>query len=162
MPLRAKRGRPLKFGRPAQALALRLPDDVVASLREADHDVARAIVALVQKAADSSLARGPRPAVSVTKTGRGRGLIIVDPTIVPALPGCHLMHITAHQAFIALEPGAGLADLEVAVLDRLAEPGLAGRQRIALHTLRRAVKRWRKNRRVRVYTRSIIVLEGAP
>ena len=78
---------------------------MVASLRAADHDVARAIVALVHKAAGSSLARGPRPAVSVTKTGRGRGLIIVDPTIVPALPGCHLMQITAHEAFIALEPG---------------------------------------------------------
>src|SRR4029453_19073656 len=144
--VRAKRGRPLKFGRPAQALALRLPDDVVASLREADHDVARAIVALVHNVADSSLARRPRPAVSVTKTGRGRGLIIVDPTLVPALPGCHLMQITAPQAFIAREPGAGLADLEVAVLDRLAEPGLAGRQRLALHALRRAVKRWGKNR----------------
>ena len=150
----------MKYGRPAQSLSLRLPDDVVASLREADHDVARAIVALVQKAAGSSPGSGRRPAIGVTKTGRGRGLIVVDPTIVPALPGCHLMQITEHQAFIALEPGAGLADLEVAVLDRLAEPGLAAHQRIALHALRRAVRRWRKDRRVRVHTRSIIVLEG--
>ena len=46
----AKRGRPLKFGRPTQLLTLSLPADVVGWLKHLDPDPAWAIVSLFEKA----------------------------------------------------------------------------------------------------------------
>lgn len=153
-----KRGRPLKFGRPAQSIVVTLPKDVLSTLRAQDPDVARAIVALVQQSDRSPPARS-RQTVSVARTGRRHGLIVVDPAAFPALPGCELMRISPDYAFIALEPGSGLAELELAVLDRLAEPHVGEPERAALQTLRQAVRAWRRDARVRVYQRAIIVLE---
>lgn len=70
------------------------------------------------------------------------------------------MQISADRAFIALEPGAGLADLEVAVIDQLAQPQLTTTQRAGLLALRRALRKWRTDSRVTVYERAIVVLEG--
>ena len=45
---RRKRGRPPKFGRPGQVVALTLPEEVVAGLRRIDPDVAWAVVRLYE------------------------------------------------------------------------------------------------------------------
>ena len=45
--LRRTRGRPPKFGRPSQFVALTLPEEVVAGLRRIDADVAWAVVSAV-------------------------------------------------------------------------------------------------------------------
>ena len=159
MPEVRKRGRPLKFGRPARSLAVTLPEDVISTLRAVDADLGRAIVALAQQR--TSAARTPRLRrnVDVARTSGQHSLIVVDPAVVPGLPGCHLMRIGDHRAFITLGPGAGLADLEVAVLDRIAESPLDEHERVALRELRRAVKQWRTDRRVNVYPRTVVVLE---
>lgn len=156
-----KRGRPLKFGRPARSVAVTLPDDVIALLRAVDRDVGRAIVALVASRRGAGVpAPAPSQVVDVAKTGRRHSLIVVDPRSIPPLPGCSLMHISADRAFIALQPGAGLADLEVTVIDQLAQPQLATAHRAGLLALRRALRKWRTDRRVTVCERAIVVLEG--
>src|SRR5579872_5190556 len=48
---RGKRGRPPKFGRPGQFVALTLPEEVVAGLRRIDADLAWAVVRLFEKEA---------------------------------------------------------------------------------------------------------------
>ena len=156
-----KRGRPLKFGRPARTVAVTLPEDVIAALRAMNPDVGRAIVAVVGARRDArpALTTG-EPIVDVAKTGRRQSLIVVHPKSFPALPRGSLMQISADRAFIALEPGAGLADLEVAVIDRLAQPRVASAERTGLLTLRRALRNWRTDRRVTVVERAIVVLEG--
>jgi hypothetical protein len=45
----SKRGRPQKFGRPSQVVALTLPEDVLRGLRKIHHDLGWAIVALFEK-----------------------------------------------------------------------------------------------------------------
>src|SRR5262245_61899159 len=47
-PAGTRRGRPRKFSRPARAITLTLPEDVVAALRAIDTDVSRAVVRAVQ------------------------------------------------------------------------------------------------------------------
>lgn len=141
-------------------MAVTLPEDTIAALHAKDPDLARAIVALVDKRPTSAAEGRPRPPVTVARTGRRQGLIVVDPAVVSALPGCTLMRISPNRAFITLDPGAGLADLEVAVLDRLAEENVSERERRGLQLLRQSVKRWRKDHRVQVYPRAIVVLEG--
>ena len=161
MPTHGKRGRPLKFGRPARSVAVTLPEDVIALLRATDLDVGRAIVALVASRRPTGAgAAAPSPAVDVARTGRRHSLIVVDPRSIPPLPGCSLMQISADRAFIALEPGAGLADLEVTVIDQLARPQLTTAHRAGLLALRRALRKWRTDRRVTVCERAIVVLEG--
>jgi hypothetical protein len=158
-----KRGRPLKFGRPARTLAVTLPDDVITALRTFDPDIGRAIVALVgSRQCAPAAVPAARSTVDVARTGRRQSVIVVDPKSMPALPGCSLMQISGDRAFIALEPGAGLADLEVAVIDHLAQPQLTTTQRAGLLALRRALRKWRTDSRVTVFERAIVVLEGDP
>lgn len=152
------RGRPLKFGRPARAVAVTLPDDVIASLRAVDADLGRAIVSLVE--GRKAGAAPPADTVSLVRMGRKQALIVVNPAVLPTLPGCGLMRIGPNRAFITLDPGAGPADLELAVLDRLSDPGVGGVERDALRTLRRELRRWRKDSRVHAQPRAIVVLEG--
>jgi hypothetical protein len=53
------RGRPPKFGRPAQLVAITLPTDVVQALRAHDPDLARAIVGLVEQRRRGARRRRP-------------------------------------------------------------------------------------------------------
>ena len=158
---KAARGRPLKFGRPARPIALTLPEDVIDALRDMDPDLARAVVSLVTTHAAAPARQRKRRVVDVAPVGRRRALIVVNPNSIPSLPGCALMPIGKDRAFIALEPGRALADLELAVIDELGRPGITARHRRGLLTLRRSLRRWRRDSRVGVYERSILVLEGA-
>jgi hypothetical protein len=143
-------------------VAVTLPEDVIAALRATDSDVGRAIVALVNAQTTSRRPAQARQTniVDTATTGRRQSLIVVDPKSFPALPGCALMRIADDRAFIALAPGARLADLEVAVIDRIADPQVPSAYRVGLLTLRRALRHWRTNPRVSVIERAIVVLEG--
>jgi hypothetical protein len=60
---------------------------------------------------------------------------------------------------MALAPGLGMSDLELAVVDRLALPSLPARERQALERLRTQLRAWRTDRGLRSDTRAIIVIE---
>lgn len=155
------RGRPLKFGRPSQVLALTLPDDVVRWLREIHADPAWAIVSLFQRATHHGRSRRSRADANVELaqlSGR-RALIIVDPRSYRDLPGLAVIPVAPGRAFLALEAGKGISDLELAVLDRLENPHTDRAERKALMTLRRQVRDWRRSRRLRFSARSIILVE---
>jgi hypothetical protein len=162
-PIMAKttRGRPLKFGRPARAVAVTLPEDVIDALHAADPDLGRAIVSLVAEKTPAPMRPPKPPVVDVAPVGHRRALIVVDPAAIPSLPGCALIPIAKDRAFIALEPGRALADLELAVIDELSGTRLTADRRRSLLALRRALRTWRRDSRVGVYERSIVVLEGA-
>ena len=63
------------------------------------------------------------------------------------------------SAFLALEPGKGVADLELLVLDRLDDQKIEPDERAALMELRALLKRWRQDG-LRFESRSIIVAQG--
>jgi hypothetical protein len=153
-----KRGRPLKFGRSAELLALTLPHDVVSWLRTINDDPAWAIVRLFER----DIKRRPvrelaRPAAELVDVGRRRALIVVEHESFTTLPGVAVIPLSAGRSFLALEPGRGMADLEVAVLDRLEDRGLPSDERKALGELRAKLRAWRKDPELGFETRSIIV-----
>jgi hypothetical protein len=155
------RGRPLKFGRRAQLLAVTLPHDVVAGLRRLHRDPGWAIVALYEQLASNvDRPRGETPpGVELAQLSPDSALIVVDPQLVQSAPGVSVVPVAAGRAFLAFGEGRGLADLEVAVLDRLQTAKLTPAARKALMTLHRQIRDWRRSRRLRFSTRSIIIVE---
>jgi hypothetical protein len=158
---RKQRGRPLKFGRPAQLLALTLPHDVVRGLGRIHSDPAWAIVSLYERR--TRKAHRPRPApgsaFELAQLSPDSALIIVDPRVIQSVPGVSVVPVAAGRAFLAFDEGRGLADLEVALRDRLQQGKVNPHLRRELDVLHRQIRDWRHSRRLRFSRRSIILVE---
>ncbi len=158
---RDKRGRPPKFGRPARVVALTLPDEVVAGLKRIDEDIAWAVVRLYEREVGRAPAAHPeRTVVELVRIADRRSLIVVNRAEFTRLPGVTMVPVSATRAFLALEPGFGMSELELAVSDRLEEDTVDDRERRALLRLRAQLRRWRRDRGLRFHTRAIIEVEG--
>jgi hypothetical protein len=157
---RGKRGRPPKFGRPGQVVTLTLPEEVVAGLQRIDADLAWAVVRLYEREARRApAAPSERALVELVTIAERRSLIIVNRAELTRLPGVSIIPVSATRAFLALEPGLGMSELELAVSDRLDEAAVDDRERKALTRLRAQLRRWRRDRGLRFHTRAIIEVE---
>ena len=155
-----RRGRPSKFGRPSQVVALTLPEDVLRGLRKVHADVGWAIVSLLEKSpARPSDQSGVLPDVALVTIADRRSLIVVNRAVFRRLPGVSIIPLHDDRAFLALEDGHGMSDLEVAVIDSLDDHTVDGRERKALQSLRTQLRRWRQDRTLRFHAKSIIVVE---
>ena len=159
---RVKRGRPPKFGRPGRVVALTLPEEAIRRLKRIHVDPAWAIVHLLQRHSPQTLKHEHFGADSeLVSVAHGRSLIVVNPHVFKKLPGINMIPLHGDRAFLALDREAGVADLELAVLDRMATRSIGARERSALAELRRHLRRWRRDPSLRCQTRSIIVVERA-
>ena len=155
-----KRGRPPKFGSPGQVIALTLPRDVIRGLKRIHPDLAWAIVRLFQKRSKRPTGEHASSADSeLVSVANGRSLIVVNRDVFKELPGVNMIPLHGDRAFLALDSDAGVADLEVAVIDRMANHGISARERTALAELRTHLHRWRRDPGLRCRIRSIIVVE---
>jgi hypothetical protein len=155
-----KRGRPPKFGRPGQAVAITLPEEVVDGLRKLHPDLAWAIVTLFERVSKSRKASWhPPDDAELVAVGGGRSLIVVSRELFHDLPGVNIIPLNDQRAFLALQPGRGMSDLELVVIDRLAAASIGRRERQALQRLRMLLRQWRTDQALRIETRAIIVLE---
>ncbi|HWI17743.1 MAG TPA: hypothetical protein VNT81_08350 [Vicinamibacterales bacterium] len=153
-----KRGRPQKFGRAAQLISLTLPRDVINWLETVDDDLAWAIVKIFERST-----RNRTKQVEIAQLVRFPGdaaLILVRPELFRNLPGVSLIQLTDGRAFLALEHGKGVADLELLVVDRLESKSLPADERTALNQLRQLLRAWRQDG-VQFESRSIIVARGS-
>src|SRR5262249_41811782 len=91
--------------------------------------------------------------------GGRRSLIVVNSDVFHYLPGVNIIPLNDNRAFLALAPGHDMSDLELAVLDRLAESTAVGRERQALERLRSQLREWRRDPSLRCETKSIIVVD---
>ena len=160
-----QRGRPLKFGRPAQILALTLPRDVLRGLRRIHPDPAWAIVSLYEKLVDKGHRprREVRSSVALARLSDDSALIVVDPELIHSVPGVSGRTRRRRPRLSGVRRGPGSADLEVAVLDRLQTGKASPAVRKDLTALHRQIRDWRRSRRLRFSTRSIIIVErGKP
>jgi hypothetical protein len=156
---RHKRGRPPKFGRPSQLVALTLPTQVIRGLRKVHPDLAWAIVAQFEKRGPMTNGN-PRAESELVSIGtRDSFLIVINRALFKRLPGVNIVPLTADRAFLALEPGCGVGDLETAVRNRLESSAVATSERRALLHFRSQLRAWRRNRAFRFHTRTIIVVE---
>jgi hypothetical protein len=75
------------------------------------------------------------------------------------MPGISVIPLTGNRALLALEAGRGMADLELAIIDRLDDVAVDSRERMALRDLRRQLREWRQGGVLRFHPRAIIVVE---
>src|SRR5690349_17307315 len=155
--LNRKRGRPQKFGREAQLISITLPRDVIDWLATVDDDIAWAIVKMYERATKSR-AKDPSVAQLVRFPGN-RALILVRSDLITEMPGISPITLTDGRAFLALDAGKGVADLELLVLDRIDDQKIRKEEREALIELRALLKQWRQEG-TRFESRSIIVAHG--
>ncbi|MGE0461086.1 MAG: hypothetical protein AB7Q16_06930 [Vicinamibacterales bacterium] len=148
------RGRPPKFDRPSQLVTFTLPDDVLAWLKSLHADPAWAIVKLHEKA--DRRARKPVELAELVQLPQGRALIMVNTEALKHLAGVSVIPMSDGRGILALEVGKGVADLELAVIDRLEAKGVGRAQREALQALRERLREWRQQG-VRFEARTIIV-----
>ena len=165
---RGKRGRPPKFGRPGRVVALTLPEEVVLGLRKVNADLAWAIVTLFEKTAKTAKtgkagngSQRPSNEAELVAVGGPRSLIVVPRRLFANLnlPGVSIIPLHDDRAFLALEPGHGMSDLVLAVDDRLAQTSLDRPKAAALRRLRKQLRQWRSNPRLRCEAHTIIVVE---
>jgi hypothetical protein len=156
---RVPRGRPLKYGRPSRAVAVTLPEDTIHELQRIHTDIGRAIVGLVHAVSGARDGHKPRPLVEFERFARRRSLIVVDRDALGSIPGCELVPISDDRALLAMDKGRGLPDLELAVIDRLAEGDVPAHEREGLEALRSALMECRRATDIEVESRSIFVVE---
>jgi hypothetical protein len=152
-----RRGRPQKYGRPSQVVALTLPRTTVQRLNQVHADLGWAIVSLV----DTQRKGGPEetpPDVALVEVGNGQFLIVVHAAAFRVVPGVQLVPLSKTQAFLALDPGRTMADLEVLVRDRLEQLKRPSRQQRALAALGRELRKWRRDPTMEPESRAIIIL----
>jgi hypothetical protein len=157
------RGRPLKFGRRAQLVALTLPHDVLVGLRRIHPDPGWAIVSLYERQGRTRARRpaAPRRSVELARVSEDQALIVVDPRVVQSVPGVSVVPMSEDRAFLAFAEGHGLGDLELGLVDRLHDAKESARLRTQLTRLRRQIRDLRRSRHHRFSTRAIILVEGA-
>jgi hypothetical protein len=157
-PPRQKRGRPSKFGRASRLVALTLPEDVIRGLRRVHPDLAWAVVSLFEKRAPIPQAHLHADA-ELVNIGERESLIVISRAAFKELPGVDITPLDDERAFLALDPGCGIGDLEQAVVHRLGSPAIGEDERRTLRGFRRRLQGWRRNRDLRIYTRAIIVID---
>ena len=158
-PRPARRGRPLKFGRPARSVSITLPEDVLSALRARDSDIGRAIVGLLS-AASSAV---PRPrAVVLHRTGR-RAVIVVRPVAaLRGLPGVDLVSIgDPDRALIAFTGGLSVSAFELRVQDLLDGPPLSPDEAEVIAQLAALLREVRRTGRQSLSEATIVVLDDA-
>lgn len=151
-----RRGRPRKYNRPARAVTLTLPEDVLTRLSAVHTDVGRAIVSLV----DTKLPRTNRPIAPTEIENYGnQAVIVVSPLkALKRLEGVHLVPIGNGRALISLERTRSIPELELELRDLIASDTLSQFERDALECIADILRRSRAASNVTVEERTIIVL----
>lgn len=156
--LRPRRGRPRKFGKPARAVTLTLPEEVITALGAVDPDLSRAVVQLAQPA----LAGAFHPPAELAAFG-GRAVIVVRPSrVLEREAGIVLVPLSDSRALISFDESMTVADIELAVRDALASKRLAPADVGVFASVADLLKQARHTRSVTIRRRCIIVLESAP
>lgn len=157
---RKRPGRPSKFGRPGRVVAVTLPEDAIDRLRRVHRDLGWAIVKVLDGESRPTRQReDEQPDVELVTIAERRSLIVVNREVISALPGVNIIPLYGNRAFLALDIHRGMSDLELSVMDRLAQPRIEARERRALSTLRSKLRAWRRDHELQVHTRAIIVIE---
>jgi hypothetical protein len=154
----ARRGRPQKFGRPARAVTLTLPEDVIAALSGIDDDLSRAVVELSQPLVADVVAR---PVAELAKYGDSAVIVVKPLAAIGRMPGVTLVPLPDGRALISLDDSMTASEFELKLRDLVdAGKGLDERERAALKTIGDLLRSARQTKGLTVHQRSIIVLQS--
>jgi hypothetical protein len=150
-----RRGRPRKFGVPARAITVTLPEPVIGALESIDGDLGRAIVRLAQP----EMAKQPHPPAELAHFG-SRAVIVVNPTrTLERRTGVTLVPLPDGRALISFARSITPAHIELMIADALDDPELESPDREVFTAIQDILRSVRKTRGLTVEQRNIIVLE---
>jgi hypothetical protein len=154
--LRRRRGRPRKFGAPARAVTVTLPESVIESLSQYNPDLSRAIVTVANNHAPATL----REAAELAVFGRRAVITIRPTTTLEQRAGIDLVPLPDGRALISFDQPKSVAELELLLGDAIDDPKLAPEDRKIFEGIRRILKDARQSKDVSLLRRTIIVLES--
>ena len=152
-------GRPPKFGRPSRAVTVTLPEDVIARLGRVDADLGRAIVSLVDRATTPARPHVIRPA-ELASYGRHAVIVVTPVRALKRLAGVQLVPLGSGRSLISLDGPHAVPQLELDILDALADERLDTVDRQTLDALAGILREARLTPGVSIEERTIIVLES--
>lgn len=138
-------------------MALTLPDEVIETLQASHSDLGWAIVKMVEQTRGRGM-RQSSPDPQLLEIGAGASLIVVNPSLLQDVPAVKMVPLSDSEAFLALAPGRGMADLEIAIIDQLERLEPNTPQRRAAERLRNKLRAWRRDRRLTFESRSIVLV----
>jgi len=121
-------------------------------------DPAWAIVKLFDRRKERTEPTAERAAAELVQLPGRRALILVRPERFRGLQGVSLIPLEDGRAFLALDDNGGLAELEVALLDKSELPDTSPVERDQLRDIRGQLKAWR-HAGIKFVTESIIVAQ---
>jgi len=152
-----RRGRPQKFGRPARAVTLTLPDDVIVALSGVDDDLSRAIVQLSQPLLRDVVTRAP---AELSKYRDSAVIVIKRLPTLNRMPGVSLVPLPDGRALISLDE-MSVHEFELKLDDAIdGATDLEPWQRSAMSSIREILKSARQSKAITVHQRNIIVLQS--
>jgi hypothetical protein len=154
-PLPSRRGRPRKFARPARAVTLTLPEDVIAALHAIDADPGRAVVRLVEP----HLTDRPRAPAELTTFGNQAVIVVPRSAQLGARTGVELVPLSDGRALIAFDDTLSVPQIELRVADAMGDPDLAPADRALFEALGTILRDARLSESVVVRQRNIIVVQ---
>jgi len=155
-----KAGRPRKYGRPARAVTVTLPEDILARLSAIHADVGSAIVHLVER--KTSPREAPIGPAELTRYGRNAVILVTPGKALRRLEGVQLVPVGDGRALISLTPSTPISALELQVRDALERTRPGDREREALEPLADILRRGRGAHDITSEARTIIVLASKP
>jgi len=138
---RRKRGRPPKFGRPARAVTVTLPLEVIDKLRAIHTDLSRAIVDLVER---QWCEEDPHQ-VRTREILPGQHLILVPYLeTLTRVAGIRLFPVSTGQYLVVIPARGRAHDLELSLRDMLEAGTVPAHEKSAVEDLIRLLARYRR------------------
>jgi hypothetical protein len=153
------RGRPPKYDRPARAVTVTLPEDVLDSLATINLDLGRAIVQLAERR--RAIARRVVRPAELASYGKFAVIVVTPGIALKKLPGVQLVPVGGGRALISLQAPHSIAQLELSVRDAIERDRLNERDRHTFEAIAEILKQARRSSGVRLEERTIIVLQPA-
>jgi hypothetical protein len=143
-------GRPPKFSGPSRPVTVTLPETTLQALKSIHPDCGQAIVKLTEAELRRTRTGAGLPPVEVVEMAANTGVILVGPSkALRRIPFLHLIEVARGRFLLALDPGHGFHDLEIAISDVLDETSAAeAKERDLLDRLLLAIRQVRKAEKV--------------
>lgn len=151
-------GRPQKFGRPARAVTVTLPEDVIAALARLDQDLSRAIVRIALP-----LAKDVTPHASAELAKHGdRAVIMIRPVAsLERIQGVTLVPLPDGRALISLDDEMTIYEFELKLRDALDNrQAIDATDRSVMASIADILRSARQTRSIALHQRRIIVLQS--
>lgn len=155
--VRARPGRPPKFGRPSRTIALTLPEDVISALGRLDDDLARAVVRLSQPLVTDTATRA---SVELSQYHDSAVIVVRPSKALERIPGVTLVPLPDGRALISLDESIGISEFELKLLYAInAGVNMTEQDRSIMSSIAEILKHSRQTRDISLHERSIIVLK---